>query len=83
MSFMKNFICFLIFIIFILNIHSQNSKYEEINNWIIENPGEFVPIRIEFKNNVNCYKLNQQFKDQQTDLKQRPKIVNRALKNQA
>jgi len=83
MSFMKNFICFLIFIIFILNTHSQNSKYEEINNWIIENPGEFVPIRIEFKNNVNCYKLNQQFKDQQTDLKQRPKIVNRALKNQA
>ena len=34
-------------------------------------------IRIEFKNNVNCYELNQQFKEQNTPINQRPKIVNR------
>ena len=42
-----------------------------------------IPIRIEFKNNVNCYELNQQFKDQNTAINQRPKIVNRLLKDQA
>ena len=45
--------------------------------------GELVPIRIEFKDNINCYELNQQFKDKQTPINQRPKIVNRLLKKQA
>ena len=80
---MKNFICFFALTIFYLNSYNQNIKSTEIQSWIDENPGELIPIRIEFKNNVNCYELNQQFKDQNTAINQRPKIVNRLLKDQA
>ena len=80
---MKNFICFFTLTIFYLNSYNQNIKSTEIQSWIDENPGELIPIRIEFKNNVNCFELNQQFKDQNTAINQRPKIVNRLLKDQA
>ena len=80
---MKNFICFFALTIFYLNSYNQNIKSTEIQSWIDENPGELIPIRIEFKNNVNCYELNQQFKEQNTAINQRPKIVNRLLKDQA
>ena len=80
---MKNFTCFFILLILTFNAHSQEISFQEINNWIDENQGELVPIRIEFKDNINCYELNQQFKDKQTPINQRPKIVNRLLKKQA
>ena len=80
---MKNFICFFALIILHLNSHNQNLKSIEIENWIKENPGELVPIRIEFKKNVNCYELNQKFKELNISINQRPKIVNRLLKDQS
>ena len=80
---MKKIIFFFTLIIFSLSAYNQDIGFKEIDSWIKNNPGELIPIRIEFNNNLDCFKLNQQFKDQQTPINQRPKIVNRLLKEQA
>lgn len=81
--FMKKIIIF--FILFVLTLHAYNQErgFKEIDSWIDDNPEELIPIRIEFNNNIDCFKINQQFKDQQTPIDKRPKIVNRLLKEQA
>ena len=61
-------------------LHGHN---QEIDSWMEDNPGELIPVRIEFNDNIDCFKLNQQFKDQQTPVNQRPKILNKLLKDQA
>ena len=35
---MKNFTCFFILLILTFNAHSQEISFQEINNWIDENP---------------------------------------------
>jgi len=80
---MKKIIFFLSLLVTFLNTYNQEIGFEDIDKWIENNPGELVPIRIEFNDNIDCFKLNQQFKDQQTPVNQRPKIVNRLLKEQA
>jgi hypothetical protein len=80
---MKKIIFFFTLIIFSLSAYNQDIGFKEIDSWIKNNPGELIPVRIEFNNNLDCFKLNQQFKDQQTPINQRPKIVNRLLKEQA
>ena len=80
---MKKIIIFFTSLATFFNAFNQEIEFKEIDNWIKNNPGELVPIRIEFNDNIDCYKLNQEFKDQQTPVNQRPKIVNRLLKEQA
>ena len=80
---MKKIICFFTLLVFTLHSHNQDLIFQDINSWMDENPGELVPIRIEFKENINCLELNQQFKDQKTSINRRPKIVNRLLNEQA
>ena len=80
---MKNLFCFFYLLILVLNTYCQNSKSNEINNWIENNPGELIPIRIEFNENIDCYELCQKFKINQTPVDQRPKIINRLLHKQA
>ena len=80
---MKNSFCFFYLLILTINSYCQDGKSNEINNWINNNPGELIPIRIEFNENINCYELNQQFKINQTSLDQRAKTINRLLKHQA
>lgn len=48
-----------------------------------ENSHAFHQIRIEFKDNVDCYALNHEFKQQQTKVSERPKIVISLLQEQA
>lgn len=48
-----------------------------------ENPDNFWQIRIEFKENVDCYALNHEFKQQQTKVSERPRIVITQLQEQA
>lgn len=48
-----------------------------------ERPDSFHQIRIEFKDNVDCYALNHEFKQQQTKVSERPKIVISQLQQQA
>lgn len=80
---MKKTIFFFTLLITFLHAYNQEIGFKEIDSWVEDNPGKLVPIRIEFKDNIDCFKLNQQFKDQQTPVNQRPKIVNRLLKEQA
>ena len=81
--FMKKIIIFFILFVLTLHAYSQERGFKEIDSWIDDNPEELIPIRIEFNNNIDCFKINQQFKDQQTPIDKRPKIVNRLLKEQA
>ena len=80
---MKKLFCFFFLLILVLNIYCQNGKSNEINNWIENNPGELIPIRIEFNENIDCYELCQKFKINQTPVDQRSKIINRLLHKQA
>ena len=80
---MKKIIFFFSLLSIFFRAYNQEIEFKEIDNWIKNNPGELVPVRIEFNDNIDCYKLNQQFKDQQTPVDQRAKIVNRLLKEQA
>ena len=66
-----------------VHAYNQEIRFQDINSWIEDNPGELVPIRIEFNDNIDCFKLNQQFKNQKNPVSQRPKIVNRLLKEQS
>lgn len=46
-------------------------------------PHAFIPIRIEFSENVDCYALNRQFKDSKTPVSQRAQTVISRLQEQA
>jgi bacillopeptidase F len=74
---------FFALLVIYFHAHNQEIGFKDIDSWIEDNPGELIPIRIEFNDNIDCFKLNQQFKDQQTPVNQRSKIVNRLLKEQA
>ena len=80
---MKKFIFFFTLLVFSLNAYNQEIGFKDIDSWIKGNPEELIPIRIEFNDNIDCFKVNQQFKDQQTPINLRPKIINRLLKDQA
>nr|MBC8411510.1 S8 family serine peptidase [Paracoccaceae bacterium] len=47
------------------------------------NPNDFISIRIEFKENVDCYYLNNEFKENEISVDERPKIVIEQLQGQA
>ena len=55
---MKKIIFF--FTLFVLTLHAYNQEigFKEIDSWIDDNPEELVPIRIEFNNNIDCFKIN-------------------------
>lgn len=46
-------------------------------------PNAFQTIRVEFKDNVNCFALNHEFKQQRVAVSERPKIVITQLQQQA
>ena len=80
---MKKVVFFFTLLVTYFHAHNQEIGFKDIDSWIEDNPGELIPIRIEFNDNIDCFKINQQFKDQQTQVNQRSKIINRLLKEQA
>ncbi len=80
---MKSIFCFLLILVHNLNAYNQNLKINKFKDWTNENPGKLIPIRIEFDENVDCFKLHHQFKLNKTPLEERAKIVNRLLLEQA
>ena len=80
---MKKIIFFFTLLVPYIHAYNQEIRFQDIDSWIEDNPGELVPIRIEFNDNIDCFKLNQEFKNQKTPVSQRPKIVNRLLKEQS
>lgn len=63
-------------------LHAQLSPrlFEAIET---NSPSSFHRIRVEFKDNVDCYALNHQFKQQRISVSERPKIVITQLQSQA
>ncbi|MCF8275644.1 MAG: S8 family peptidase [Flavobacteriales bacterium] len=55
----------------------------QLQQALTENAGEYHRIRIEFKNNVDCYALNHEFKQQRTPASERSKMVITQLQDQA
>ena len=55
---MKKIIFFFSLLSISFHAYNQEIEFKEIDNWIKNNPGELVPIRIEFNDNIDCYKLN-------------------------
>ena len=71
-------------LIFCFTIHGQGVLSAELQSAISEaNSNDFISIRIEFKENIDCYYLNNEFKENQTPVSQRAKIVIEQLQNQA
>lgn len=56
---------------------------ERLQHAISNDGGKFHVIRIEFKDNVDCYSLNHNFKQERVPLKERPKTVITQLQQQA
>ena len=55
---MKSIFCFLLILVHNLNAYNQNLKINKFKDWTNENPGKLIPIRIEFDENVDCFKLH-------------------------
>lgn len=56
---------------------------EALQNALESQPNSFHTIRIEFKENVDCYAMNHTFKQQNVPVSERPKQVIEALQHQA
>lgn len=56
---------------------------DRLQNALLERPNDFHRVRIEFADNVNCYAMNHEFKQQRTAVNERPKIVIEQLQMQA
>jgi len=78
-------IFFVIFsLLFSFKINGQGVLSNELQAVIAEsNPSDFISIRIEFKENVDCYYLNNEFKENEISVDERPKIVIEQLQDQA
>ena len=71
-------------LLFSFTINGQGVLSSELQAVIAEsNPNDFISIRIEFKENVDCYYLNNEFKENEISVDERPKIVIEQLQNQA
>jgi len=71
-------------LLFALIINGQGVISNELQNVIADaNSNDFISIRIEFKENVDCYYLNNEFKENEISVDERPKIVIQQLQNQA
>ena len=72
------------FLLFCFTINGQGVLSPELQSVISEsNSNDFISIRIEFKENIDCYYLNNEFKENAISIEQRPKIVIEQLQNQA
>ncbi len=80
---MRIFVFLLLCSITISSSYAQDRKTAKLKTWMAVHPGEYFPVRIEFKDNVDCYLLNQQFKSDKTPLFKRIKTVNNQLINQS
>ena len=78
-------IFFVIFSLFFsFTINGQGVLSNELQAVIAEsNPNDFISIRIEFKENIDCYYLNNEFKENEISVDERPKIVIEQLQDQA
>ena len=63
---MRIFVFLLLCSITISSSYAQDRKTAKLKTWMAVHPGEYFPVRIEFKDNVDCYLLNQQFKSDKT-----------------
>ena len=71
-------------LIFSFTINGQGVLSSELQALIADaNPNDFISIRIEFKENVDCYYLNNEFKENEISVDERPKIVIEKLQDQA
>lgn len=67
-----------------LTVSSQGVLSSNLQTLLTEaSPDDFISIRIEFKDNVDCYYLNNEFKEKEISVGNRPKIVIEQLQNQA
>ncbi len=55
----------------------------KLENWIETHPTELIPIRIEFADNIDCFSLNQYFKNNDYPNERRIKEINHSLQVQA
>ena len=63
-------------VLFCFTINGQGLLSAELQSVISEaHSNDFISIRIEFKENVDCYYLNNEFKENEIPVDQRPKIV--------
>lgn len=71
-------------LLFSCTISGQGVLSSELQSVIADSkPNDFISIRIEFKENVDCYYLNNEFKENKISVDKRPKIVIQQLQDQA
>ena len=71
-------------LLFCFTINGQGIISAELQSVMFEaKSNDFISIRIEFKENIDCYYLNNDFKENEISVDQRPKIVIEQLQNQA
>ena len=81
---MSRILSVILSLLFSLTINGQGVLSSELQAAIAEsNPNDFISIRIEFKENVDCYYLNNEFKENEIPVDERPKIVIQQLQSQA
>lgn len=75
----------LLLVSLIYSVSFSQELYSDLlaNKLLHSNSNDFVRVRFEFKDNVDCYYMNQSMKDNQTNVVDRPKLVITALQNQA
>lgn len=78
---MKKLSLLAVFVVFASTVFAQLSS--RLQNAVEENPDAFHQIRIEFKDNIDCYALNHEFKQNGVSVNQRPKQVISQLQEQA
>lgn len=68
----------------VLPLHLQAQLSTRLSEVLETNqPSSFHRIRVEFKDNVDCYALNHEFKQQRIAISERPKVVITQLQTQA
>ena len=80
---MKYITCLILICLACLKGYNQEHATIELKEYMNLYSNELIPIRIEFNENVDCFQLNQEFKDAKTLLSNRIKIVNEKLINQS
>ena len=81
---MLRFFSVIFSLLFSFAINGQGVLSSELQAVIaVANPNDFISIRIEFKENVDCYYLNNEFKENEISVDERPKIIIEQLQDQA
>jgi len=81
---MFKFLTLIIPLLFTIIINGQGVISSKLQNVMLDaNSNDFISVRIEFKENVDCYYLNNEFKENEVAVDERPKIVIQQLQDQS